>query len=143
MAEVNPGEKTGRPLKGSVNNVNTLDATPKGNSKAYSLNRLKRERSDLFNQVIGGNMWRIFAKSSEAGFFAGASGPASSSVYIINRAICMLIGTRAGRLLRSNIQQVGLPDVVDRRGEINQVVGLSPVHLSPFTVSYTRLGWHP
>jgi hypothetical protein len=47
----------GRPIKGenkSVDNVNRISST--GNSKAYTLSRLKRENAELFQQVVAGEL---------------------------------------------------------------------------------------
>jgi hypothetical protein len=44
----------GRPKTGD--NVTPIERPDKGNSKAYTLSRLKRENAELFNQVVAGEL---------------------------------------------------------------------------------------
>lgn len=55
----------GRPKTGD--NVTPIERPDKGNSKAYTLSRLKRENAELFNQVVAGEL-SANAAAIKAGF---------------------------------------------------------------------------
>lgn len=53
--EATKGKPGRKPTAESVDNVNALD-TPKGNTRAYTLDRLKRQAPELFEQVKAGEL---------------------------------------------------------------------------------------
>jgi len=60
--------KKGRPRKGEERNSDNVTINDgRGNSRPYLLDRLKRNRSDLFNKVVAGEM-SANAAAIEAGF---------------------------------------------------------------------------
>lgn len=50
------GDRRSKKFRKNKSNNVTLGNTPRGNSKAYSLKRLKKSRPDLYEQVAGGLM---------------------------------------------------------------------------------------
>lgn len=65
MANLHAG-KAGRPEAGEINN-NVINSPKQGNSAPYTLNRLKRTRPDLLEQVVAGDL-SANAAAIEAGF---------------------------------------------------------------------------